>query len=173
VSDDGLFADFVRTHTPALSRTAYLLTGSRASAEDLVQETFVRLYRRKEWLLAADAPVAYARRALTNQFVNDRRRAASREIVLADVPESGRAHGDHAGALANRDALWQLLATLPERQRAAIVLRFYEDLPDEEIAAAIEARVGTVRSLISRGLATLRNDPAMANFGGGERSDGR
>jgi RNA polymerase sigma-70 factor (sigma-E family) len=158
----------VRESTPALSRTAYLLTGNRATAEDLVQETFVRLFRRRDWVLGADAPIAYARRALTNQFVNDTRRASSREIVLAELPEARlRPAGDSARELAERDAMWRLLATLPDRQRAAIVLRYYDDLPDEEIADALGARPGTVRSLISRGLATLRSDPALTGLGGG------
>jgi RNA polymerase sigma-70 factor (sigma-E family) len=163
------FAQFVRTSMPALSRTAFLLTGNRASAEDLVQETFVRLFRRRDWLLAADVPVAYARRALANQFVNDRRRASSREIILADLPETKRSTPDSSGDLVERDAMWRLLATLPDRQRVAIVLRFYDDLPDEEIAEALGARLGTVRSLISRGLSALRADPALADIGGGQR----
>lgn len=167
VDEDVAFAEFVRNGMPALSRTAYLLTGNRAAAEDLVQETLVRLFRRRDWLLGADVPIAYARRSLTNQFVNDRRRASSREIVLADLPESGQSQPDSAGEMAERDAMWRLLATLPDRQRAAIVLRFYDDLSDEDIAAALGARLGTVRSLISRGLAALRADPALARMGGG------
>ena len=170
VTEDVEFADFVRTNMPALSRTAFLLTGNRTGAEDLVQETLVRLYRRRDWLLAADVPIAYARRALTNQFVNDRRRASSREIVLADLPETRQSSPDSAGELAERDAMWRLLATLPDRQRAAIVLRFYDDLPDEEIARALGARLGTVRSLISRGLSALRADPALSSIGGGAKA---
>jgi RNA polymerase sigma-70 factor (sigma-E family) len=168
VSEDVQFAEFVRTNMPALSRTAFLLTGSRVGAEDLVQETLVRLFRRRDWLLDADVPVAYARRALANQFVNDKRRASSREIVLADMPESGQSHPDSAGELVERDAMWRLIGTLPDRQRAAIVLRYYDDLADEDIAKALEARVGTVRSLISRGLASLRTDPSLARMGGGQ-----
>ena len=87
--------------------------------------------------------------------------------MRADVPETGASSPDSAHDLGERDAMWRLLATLPDRQRAAIVLRYYDDLPDEEIAAALDARLGTVRSLISRGLATLRADPASARVGGG------
>lgn len=171
VTEDVQFADFVRTNMPAMSRTAFLLTGNRAGAEDLVQETLVRLYRRRDWLLGANVPLAYARRSMANQFVNDRRRASSREIVLAELPETRHSHHpDSTGELAERDAMWRLLATLPDRQRAAIVLRFYDDLPDEEIAEALGARVGTVRSLISRGLAVLRADPSLASIGGGAAS---
>ncbi len=165
MTDDAAFASFVRVNMPALSRTAYLLTGSTVAAEDLVQETLLRLYRRRDWLLNADVPIAYARRALANQFVNDRRRPSSREIVLADVPERGSS-ADASGALAERDAVWKLLETLPDRQRAAVVLRFYHDLPDADIAEALDARIGTVRSLISRALTTLRSDPALASAAG-------
>lgn len=167
MTDDAAFAQFVRANMSPLSRTAYLMTGSTASAEDLVQETLLRLYRRRDWLLNADVPLAYARRALANQFVNDRRRAASREIVLADVPES-RTTADSANAVAERDAVWQLLEALPDRQRAAVVLRYYHDLPDKDIAEALECRVGTVRSLISRALSALRQDPVLDSITGGK-----
>jgi RNA polymerase sigma-70 factor (sigma-E family) len=159
---------FVRAQMPSLSRTAYLLTGSTASAQDLVQDTLLRLYQRRDWVLAADVPLAYARRALANQFVNDRRKPARREIILADVPER-HAAPDGSHAVVERDAMWRLLATLPDRQRAALVLRFYDDLPDAEIAEALGARIGTVRSLISRALSALRESPEMESIGGGRR----
>ncbi|HET6876523.1 MAG TPA: SigE family RNA polymerase sigma factor [Jatrophihabitans sp.] len=149
------FAVFVREHTPALLRTAYLLTGNGAAAEELVQDTLVRLYPKWERVEEADAPLAYVRRSLANAYVNHQRRAARREFAYADVPER-MDERDALGQLADRDELWNRLATLPERQRAAIVLRFYEDLSDEDTAQALGCRIGTVRSLISRGLATLR-----------------
>jgi RNA polymerase sigma-70 factor (sigma-E family) len=168
MSSDADFAVFVRAQMPSLSRTAYLLTGSTASAQDLVQDTLLRLYQRRDWVLAADVPLAYARRALANQFVNDRRKPARREIILADVPER-HAAPDGSHAVVERDAMWRLLATLPDRQRAALVLRFYDDLPDAEIAEALGARIGTVRSLISRALSALRESPEMESIGGGRR----
>jgi RNA polymerase sigma factor (sigma-70 family) len=95
------------------------------------------------------------RRSLANAFVNERRRPASRELVLDVVPE--RSDLRDAGAeLADRDEVWGLLRTLPDRQRAALVMRYFHDLPDDEIASALGCRAGTVRSLISRGLGTLR-----------------
>lgn len=149
------FAGFVREHTPALLRTAYLLTGNAQHAEELVQETLVRLYPKWERVAAADVPLAYVRRSLTNGYINHQRRAARREFAYQDVPERVDPRDD-LSQLADRDEIWTRLRDLPERQRAALVLRFFEDLSDEDTAAALGCRVGTVRSLISRGLASLR-----------------
>ena len=160
VADD--FASFVRAHTPALLRTAYLLAGDAVSAEELVQDTFVRLYPRWELVRAAAAPMAYVRRSMANQFVNQTRRPWRREIVMDVLPERP-AEGDAAGQLDDRDALWSLLRTLPDRQRAAVVLRYFHDLPDDEIAATLGCRLGTVRSLISRGLSALRSDAGLSS----------
>ena len=152
---DALFAQFVREQTATLLRSAYLLTGSSAAAEDLVQDTFVRLLPKWDRVLAADVPVAYVRRSLVNGFLNQRRRPSSREIVIDEVPE--RIDGRDIGVdVTNRDLVWRLLADLPDRQRAALVMRFFEDLADEDIARYLGCRLGTVRSLISRGLAALR-----------------
>ena len=149
------FAGFVRENTPALLRTAYLLTGNSQQAEELVQDTLVRLYPKWDRVAGADVPLAYVRRSLTNAYINQQRRAARREIDYAEVPERGDPY-DPLGRLADRDQIWAGLTYLSERQRAALVLRFFEDMSDEESAAALGCRVGTVRSLISRGLATLR-----------------
>jgi len=149
------FAGFVREHTPVLLRTAYLMTGNAQAAEELVQDTFVRLYPKWEKVESAEVPIAYVRRAMTNGYINFQRRAARREYAYEDVPER-LDEQDAFGQLADRDQIWAGLRTLPERQRAALVLRFFEDLSDEESAAALDCRVGTVRSLISRGLSTLR-----------------
>lgn len=149
------FASFVREHTPALVRTAYLLTGNALAAEELVQDTLVRLYPKWHHVEGADIPLAYVRRALTNGYVNQRRRASRREFAYADVPESIDDY-DATMQLADRDEIWAGLSRLPERQRAALVLRYFEDLSDEATAETLGCRVGTVRSLISRGLASLR-----------------
>lgn len=149
------FAAFVREHTPALLRTAYLLTGNRNAAEELVQDTLVRLYPKWERVEHADAPLAYVRRSLANAFVNQQRRAARREFAYADVPERIDDR-DEFRQVVDRDEIWNRLAILPDRQRAALVLRFFEGMSDDDAAAALGCRVGTVRSLISRGLAALR-----------------
>jgi RNA polymerase sigma-70 factor (sigma-E family) len=151
------YASFVREHTPALLRTAYVLTGNALAAEELVQDTMVRLLPKWAKVESADVPLAYVRRSLANQFVNQRRRASRREYAYADVPEQADDR-DPVGQLVDRDHIWAGLDRLPERQRAALVLRYYEDLSDTDIADTLNARVGTVRSLISRGLATLRTE---------------
>lgn len=150
-----VFAVFVREHTPALLRTAYLLTGDRLAAEELVQDTLVRLFPKWHRVEQAEIPLAYVRRAIANAFVNQQRRASRREYAYADVPER-MDERDVFGQLADRDEIWTRLATLPDRQRAALVLRFYEGLSDDDAALALGCRVGTVRSLVSRGLASLR-----------------
>jgi RNA polymerase sigma-70 factor (sigma-E family) len=153
------FAGFVRSNTGALLRTAYLLTGDSSAAEELVQDTLVRLYPKWDKVEAADVQIAYVRRSLTNTFLNSKRRPSSRELVLDILPERGDPR-DATDQFADRDEIWTLLRTLPDRQRAALVMRFFHDLPDSEIADALECRIGTVRSLISRGLTSMREQSA-------------
>lgn len=146
---------FLRDHHGSLYRTAYLLTGTHDRAEELLQDTMVRLYPRWDRVSVADSPVAYVRRALVHAFISEGRRPANRLLPLgADHDQAGAR--DVYAALDDRSELWPLLLTLPERQRASLVLRFYTDLPDAEIATTLGCRQVTVRSLISRGLATLR-----------------
>ncbi|PZS26453.1 MAG: SigE family RNA polymerase sigma factor [Pseudonocardiales bacterium] len=159
MADEREFVPFVRANTATLLRTAYLLTGNASTAEELVQDTLVRLYPKWHLVVAADVPVAYVRRSVANAFVNHRRRPASRELVLDVLPERQDLR-DASAELADRDEVWGLLHTLPERQRAALVMRYFHDLPDEEIADALGCRIGTVRSSISRGLASLRERSA-------------
>jgi RNA polymerase sigma-70 factor (sigma-E family) len=149
------FARFVRAHTSSLLRTAYLLTGNGVAAEELVQDTLVRLYPKWELVQAAEIPLAYVRRSVANGFVNQTRRASSRELSVEFLPERPDDH-DLPAQLDDRDELWALLRRLPERQRAALVLRYFHDLSDDEIGTALGCRLGTVRSLISRGLTALR-----------------
>lgn len=159
--DTDAFTSFVRANTAALLRTAYLITGDPLAAEELVQDTLVHLYPKRDKVFAADVPLAYVRRSMANGFVNTRRRGASREFPTETVPDSGVADLGPS-RLADRDELWSLLRTLPPRQRAALVLRYFDDLADDEIAEALHCRAGTVRSLISRGLSALREVPGPA-----------
>jgi RNA polymerase sigma-70 factor (sigma-E family) len=169
---DALFAQFVRDQTGTLLRSAYLLTGSTSSAEDLVQDTFLRLYPKWQRVMSADVPIAYVRRALVNGFLNQRRRPASREIVVADLPE--QVDGRDIGLdISNRDLIWRLLDTLSDRQRAALVMRYFHDLADDEIAEGLSCRLGTVRSLISRGLAALRDEAARSQAAASGYPEGR
>jgi RNA polymerase sigma-70 factor (sigma-E family) len=152
---DREFTRFVHEHTSALMRTAYLMTGDGPAAEELVQDTLVRLYPKWHLVQAAEVPLAYVRRSLVNGFVNHTRRASRRETAVDYLPELPD-DNDHPGRYDDRDQLWSLLRTLPHRQRAALVLRYFHDLPDEEIGTALGCRIGTVRSLVSRGLAAMR-----------------
>lgn len=156
MADTTEFSAFVRAHSTTLLRAAYLLTGDRASAEDLVQETFLRLYPRWSRVRDAEVPLAYVRRSLTNNFINSRRRGG-REVLVAEPPERGY-HLDPVGPLSDRELVRGLLAGLPAKQRAVLVLRFYSGLSDAEIAADLGCREGTVRSIVSRSLAALRTE---------------
>ncbi|HYG94366.1 MAG TPA: SigE family RNA polymerase sigma factor [Nocardioides sp.] len=158
------FVSYVEARTPALLRLAYLLSGDRHLAEDLVQEALAKAHRRWVTIAAADHPHAYVRRIVVTQHLGWRRRRASTELALPpeSLPE-GRG-GDPAGGVADRDATWRALAGLPARQRAVLVLRYYEDLPDEDIAATLGVAVGTVRSLASRAFARLRDHPGLASY---------
>jgi RNA polymerase sigma-70 factor (sigma-E family) len=149
---------FAAQHSVGLTRFAFVLTGDRQLAEDLVQDCLLALHRRFGETLPIDEPVAYARRVIVNGHVSRKRRRAGSEVVVEMVPDVGVDAAD----LSEQDAVWRLLAALPQRQRAVLVLRYYVDLTDEEIAHALSCRVGTVRSLAARAFAALRQHPALA-----------
>ncbi|MDP9220706.1 MAG: SigE family RNA polymerase sigma factor [Actinomycetota bacterium] len=140
---------------PDAIRLAVLLTGDRALAEDLVQEAFAKLVGRLAHLREPDAIGAYLRKAVVNQSrMHFRRRKVERASMerLGSRPASSIGGSD----LDEREAMAQALMRLPERQRAAIVLRFYEDLSERQAAEVLGCRPGTVGSLVSRGFDTLR-----------------
>jgi RNA polymerase sigma-70 factor (sigma-E family) len=150
---DEVIADLMRASGDRLLRLAYQLCHDRAGAEDLVQEALTRVYG--SWLRRAptiDNREAYVRRAILNEYLRRRRLRSASELVTDDVPDLGTEAVD----VAAREDLWRALGTLPPRQRAVLVLRYYEDLPDREIAVLIGAKEPTVRSLASRALAALR-----------------
>jgi RNA polymerase sigma-70 factor (sigma-E family) len=151
------FEEFVQGSSPRLFRTALLLAGhDRAAAEDLLQLALERAYRHWERICRSEDPERYVRRILANA-ANDRwrLRARRRERPLrpGDAP---RAADDHAAAIADRDFLMRALAGLPSRQRTVLVLRYFSDLAEAEIADALGCSVGTVKSQVSRGLTRLR-----------------
>ncbi|MEV6342171.1 SigE family RNA polymerase sigma factor [Actinoplanes sp. NPDC051851] len=151
------YEEFADSRLSALLRYAVMLTGDADSAQDLVQETMVRVQLNWRRVAQSDAPDGYVRRILTNQFIEMRRTSWWRRVLLRADPDPVIAGpSDHAQENAERDRVWSLLASLPRRQRAALVLRYYEDLPDQEIADVLGCAVGTVRSSISRGLDALR-----------------
>ena len=151
-------SDFVAEQGVTLTRFAYLLCGDRALAEDLVQDTYLSLYRRFGETLPLAAPVAYARRVIVNANISRGRARAAHELVTADPPDSAADVVDRA----DQDAMWRVLAGLPARQRAVLVLRYYADLSEREIAETLNCRPGTVRSLATRAFAALRTHPAFA-----------
>ena len=151
------FDEMVLSSEQRLLRLGLMLTGSVHSAEDLVQTIFARAHRRWERISALDHPEAYLRTMVVNEFLGWRRLLKSREVPLAEPIE--QPSGEDIGARqAQRDAAWRLLADLPRRQRAVLVLRYYEDLSDAQIAEVLGITPATVRSNAARGLATLRDN---------------
>ena len=163
----GRLGELYRDHAESALRLAYLLTGDRGLAEDLVQEAFVRVAGRFVHLRDPDAFSAYLRRAVVNLANSHfrRRRVERAYLTRATSDAAVRAGAGPAGAsVEDRDQLWFALARLPQRQRAAIVLRYYEDLSEARIAELLQCRPGTVKSLLSRGLEAMR-----AEIGGDEQ----
>jgi len=150
------FEEYVTARGQGLLRFAFVLSGDHHLAEDIVQEVLARLHIRWHRLEHIEQPDAYVRRAIVREYLGSRRRRASREIVLAD-PVKFAAEPDLSNEHAARDETWRLLAQLPRPQRAVLVLRFYEDLPDATIAEILGCTQVTVRVRASRGLARLRD----------------
>jgi len=149
------FDEVVASNERRLLRLALMLSGGVHSAEDLVQTVLARAHRRWDRIGSLDKPDAYLSKMVVNEFLSWRRRLKNQEVPLAELPEAPTGD-DVSTRVAQRDAAWRLLAGLPRQQRAVLVLRFYEDLPDDEIATVLGCSAGTVRSHASRGLATLR-----------------
>jgi RNA polymerase sigma-70 factor (sigma-E family) len=155
---DAEFTAFVAARGQALLRTAYLLTGDYQGAEDLVQTALAKVYVAWPRVRAREAVEAYVRRTMVTTHVSWWRRRWRGEMptdagALPEPPGHDPA-GDHA----ERDRLWRHLASLSDRQRAVVVLRFYEDLGEAEVAALLGVSVGAVKSHASRGLARLRDE---------------
>ncbi|MGW5744487.1 SigE family RNA polymerase sigma factor [Amycolatopsis sp. NPDC003861] len=152
------FEEFAREELPDLVRFAAVLTGDRELAQDVVQDALVRAHQQWRRVAATDRPKLYLRKMVVNGYLSWRRRWYQRTVrTTADVTGyEEAATPDHADRIADADRLARLLAALSRSQRAAIVLRFYEDLDDREIAEVLGCATGTVRSHISRGLGALR-----------------
>ncbi|GAB2563580.1 SigE family RNA polymerase sigma factor [Kribbella endophytica] len=151
------FDDVVRSSERRLLRVALMLAGNVHTAEDLVQTVFARAHRKWKRIGRLEHPEAYLRTMVVNEFLSWRRRLKNRELPLAELDETPSTE-DVSGRQVERDAAWRLLAKLPRRQRAVLVLRYYEDLPDDEIASVLGCTASTVRSNAARGLAALRAD---------------
>ena len=159
------FDEFVQGRGRALLRFAYVLSGDAHLAEDLVQEVLARLHRRWDRITAMDNAEAYVRTAIVRQFLSWRRRRAYREAVFAEVPEPDGID-EPQQRIVDHEQMWQLLTGLPRAQRAVLVLRFYCDLPDEEIAALLGCGKSTVRSQAARALARMRTMLSQRGAGG-------
>ena len=143
-------------HIGAGVRLAFLLTGERTHAEDLAQEAFVRCVGRFRHLRRPEAFDAYFRRSIVNLHTSGlRRRKLEREWLAREGPASARRVSSQPD-VGGREDLWRALATLPARQRAALVLRHYEDLSERETAEVLGCSVAAVKSLVARGSETLR-----------------
>jgi RNA polymerase sigma-70 factor (sigma-E family) len=159
---DEPFNAFVVAHGGALLRFAYLLCRDRARAEDLVQESLLKALRRWREHELPEQPEAYVRRIVVNEYLGWKRRRASAELV--GLTDDDATQADGSDAQAERDLMWRLLGSLPPRSRVVLVLRYYEQLPDQEIAEHLGCAPGTVRSLAARAFATLRTDPQLAEL---------
>jgi RNA polymerase sigma-70 factor (sigma-E family) len=163
---DDVLTELVEHSGDRLLRVAYQLTHDPVAAQDLVQEALLRVYEsiRRRGLTPEDW-YAYLRRAVINEYVRTRRLRSSTEVVTDVVPER-QAAGCLEDQVADQTQLWAVLGALSERQRAVLVLRYYEGLADREIASLLGCREASVRSLARRGLAAMR--PLVAAVSTGE-----
>ena len=154
VADEDAFRAFVASRTAALLRSAYLLVGDHGQAEDLVQTALVKTYLAWSRIREPAAVESYVRRTMATTATSWWRGRRFRERVVETLPD--RADADHVDPSLERDSMWSHLRELPARQRAVLVLRYYENLSEAEIADALGCSRGTVKSQASDALAHLR-----------------
>jgi RNA polymerase sigma-70 factor (sigma-E family) len=170
-SDDASFEDFVAGSSARLFTMARLLTaGHRAEAEDLLQGAYERAYRHWGRITRRDDPERYVRQMLVNASVDRWRRLRRHPETALAGPGTDLGTADATAVLADRDLLLRGLAALPARQRAVLVLRYFEDLSEAQTAMVLRCSVGTVKSQAARGLARLRASTADV---GGRNADAR
>lgn len=155
------FEQFAVARLPSLLRYAIVLTGDRDLAQDVVQEVLARAQVKWRRISETDAPEAYVRRMVLNEYLSWRRSWAARNVHavgerLVDLDDARGGVRDHAQAVVEADELWHRLATLGRKQRAVLVLRYYENLDDDAIAGLLNCSPVTVRSHASRALKNLR-----------------
>ena len=154
------FRSYVAARSPALLRTAYVLTGNRADAEDLLQTALAKTYLAWDRIREREAVDGYVRRVMVNTQTSWWRRRKVDERPTDQLPD-GASGRDATDDLDLHDALWTALAGLPKRQRAMVVLRYYEDLSEAETARVMGVSVGTVKSTTSRALTRLRDTSGL------------
>jgi RNA polymerase sigma-70 factor (sigma-E family) len=159
-ADEERFREFARGNATLLRRSAYLLCGDWHLADDLVQATLIKMHRAWPRVTRTDRPVSYARKTLLRCWLDERRRPWRRaERRDGELPESADALADPADSVQRddlRDELFQALAEVPPRQRAVLVLRFFESLSVAEAAEVLGCSEGTVKSQTARGLAAMK-----------------
>jgi RNA polymerase sigma-70 factor (sigma-E family) len=169
--DDPGFRDYVVERSKVLLRTAYLLTGNRADAEDLLQAALAKTYQAWRGIQDRGALDGYVRRAMVNTHISWWRQRRLQEYPTDEIPDQPVA--DHATDSELHDSLSRALRRLPDRMRAAVVLRYYEDMSEAEIAGILGISLGTVKSTVSRAVAKLRIDAELiGDFGVPEQASG-
>ncbi|WP_216853619.1 SigE family RNA polymerase sigma factor [Phytoactinopolyspora halotolerans] len=166
-ADAPTFDEYAGVIWPSLYRSAYLLTANHADAEDVAQQTLMKVYRSWSRVIRSDSPDAYVRRMLTNTFLSARRPKKRRLELLTDTPPEYDAAPPPQGP-EDRMMLWPHVKSLPPRQRAVIVLRYYEDLTEQEIADVLGCSRGNVKSTAHHALKALRAALGRERAGGRE-----
>ncbi|MFF2022122.1 SigE family RNA polymerase sigma factor [Streptomyces sp. NPDC058171] len=156
------FASYVHARGPVLLRTARSLTANPSDAEDLLQTALTKTFVAWDRIMDHRALDGYVRRALVNTRTSQWRKRKVDEFACDELPEPETVPpGDPAEQQALRDAMWRAIMKLPARQRAMVVLRYYEDLSEAQTAAVLGVSIGTVKSAVSRALGKLREDPEL------------
>ncbi|NNN37356.1 SigE family RNA polymerase sigma factor [Streptomyces sp. S3(2020)] len=155
------FSSYVKARQPVLLRTARSLTANPCDAEDLLQTALTKTYVAWERIEDHRALDGYVRRALLNTRTSQWRKRKVDEFATDEIPEPELGGDDPAEQQALHDAMWRAIMKLPARQRAMVVLRYYEDLSEVQTAEVLGVSVGTVKSAVSRALGKLREDPEL------------
>jgi RNA polymerase sigma-70 factor (sigma-E family) len=164
------FREFVALRSPALLRSAWLLTGDWGAAEDLVQTALAATWSRRARIESSFAWEAYTRKVMMSTFLSWHRKRSSREAPAYELPDQAAGAGP---PIELRVELLRAMAALPARQRAVITLRYFEDLTEADTARALGCSIGAVKSHASRALRSLRARPALAGLIDGISEDSR
>jgi len=159
------FEEFVAARSTALWRSAYLLTGDAQKAEDLLQTALVKAWRRWGSIARREAQESYVRAAIATTYTDWWRRRWNGEVPTEDLPDSSAPGAGEAAGVEIRHDVLVALSRLPRGQRAVVVLRFFDDLTEQQTAEALGISVGTVKSQTSRALTALRTSPLFAEGG--------
>ena len=160
MSEGDDFSEFVGMRSIYLLRSAWLLTGNEASAQDLVQATLAKAWTRWGRIASLDSPEAYVRKIMLSLFLTWSRRRWNGEVATAELADVASDHDDFSRADL-RSSLLHALRALPRRQRAVVVLRYFDDLTEAQVADVLGCSIGTVKSHNARALGALRISPAL------------